>query len=63
MCLLFCFGLVPYGRMSLTNYVCSSIIGSFIYHGHGLGLFASLGDAFSLLVGAAVFTLQLLFSR
>lgn len=55
--------LAPYGRMSLTNYVCSSIIGSFIYYGHGLGLFAYLGDTFSLLVGAAVFTLQLLFSR
>ena len=28
-------GLVPYGKMSLTNYLTQSIIGSFVYFGYG----------------------------
>ncbi len=56
-------GLIPYGRMSLTNYLCSSIIGSFIYYNWGLGLYATSGPLFSLFTGMTIFTLQLLFSR
>ncbi len=56
-------GLIPYGRMSLTNYICGSAIGSFLYYHWGLGLFETAGPLCSLLIAAAVFTLQLLFSR
>ncbi len=56
-------GLIPYGRMSLTNYLCSSVIGTFIYYNWGLGLYATSGPLFSLLTGMAIFTIQLLFSR
>ncbi len=35
-------GLVPYGKMSLTNYLSQSIIGSFIYFGYGLSLYSEL---------------------
>ncbi len=58
----FC-GLIPFGRMSLTNYITSSIIGSFIYYRWGLGLFPVLGPTYSLLIGTGVFLGLQLFSR
>lgn len=54
-------GLVPYGKMSLTNYLTQSIIGSFIYFGYGLGLYKHLGVAASFGVGILLFVLQLAF--
>lgn len=54
-------GLVPYGKMSLTNYLTQSIIGSFIYFGYGLGLYNYLGVAASFVVGILLFILQLAF--
>lgn len=54
-------GLVPYGKMSLTNYLTQSIIGSFIYFGYGLGLYNYLGVAASFGVGILLFVLQLAF--
>ncbi len=56
-------GLIPYGRMSLSNYICASIIGSFIYYHWGLGLYAVSGPLFSLLTGIVIFTILLFFSR
>lgn len=55
--------LVPYGRMSLTNYISSSVIGSFVYYGYGLGMYRYLGMAPSLLAGIGIFVALLLFSR
>lgn len=52
-------GLVPYGKMSLTNYLSQSIIGSFIYFGYGLSLYSELGVAASFGVGIVLFILQL----
>lgn len=52
-------GLVPYGKMSLTNYLTQSIIGSFIYFGYGLGMYRYLGVAASFGVGILLFVLQL----
>jgi uncharacterized protein len=31
------------GRMALTNYLFQSIVGTFVFYGHGLGLYARLG--------------------
>ncbi len=56
-------GLVPYGRMSLTNYIGSSFIGSVLFYGYGFGLYARLGSLVSLLVALSIFTAQSLFSR
>lgn len=54
-------GLVPYGKMSLTNYLTQSMIGSFIYFGYGLALYDRLGIAASFGVGVCLFVLQLAF--
>ena len=55
--------LVPYGKMSLTDYVSQSIIGSFLYFGYGLGLHQYCGTTYSLLIGIAFFLLQLVFAH
>lgn len=53
----------PYGKMSLTNYITQSIIGAFIYFPIGLYLAPYCGYTVSLLIGVAVFALQMLFCR
>jgi uncharacterized protein len=53
--------LAPFGRMSLTNYITQSVIGSFIYFGYGLGLYAYTGATYSVLIGLGLFVLQLSF--
>ena len=54
-------GIIPYGRMSLTNYITQSIIGSFIFYNWGLHL--KLGHTHSLLVGIGIFAVQFVFAR
>ena len=53
-------GIIPYGRMSLTNYITQSIIGSFIFYNWGLHL--KLGHTHSLLVGIGIFAVQFVFA-
>ena len=48
-----------FGRMSLTNYLLSSIIGCTIFDGWGLGMYKYLGVTLSLLTGIAIVTLQI----
>lgn len=55
--------LMPYGRMSLTNYITQSIVGSFLFYNWGLALHAELGITASFLVGICLFLLQYLFCR
>lgn len=55
--------IIPYGRMSLTNYISQSIIGVCLYYGFGLGLYRVTGSTVTLLIGLSIFTLQWLFSR
>lgn len=55
--------IIPYGRMSLTNYISQSIIGVFIYLNFGLGMYKYCGATLSTLIAIGIFTLQLLFSR
>jgi uncharacterized protein len=55
--------LSPLGRMSLSNYVIQSIIGSIIYYGFGFGLYRYTGATFSLLIGIILFLIQLVFCR
>lgn len=54
-------GLEPFGKMSLTNYVTQSLLGSVVYYGFGLGLYKYTGATFSLLTGIFLFILQLWF--
>ena len=52
----------PIGRMSLSNYIMQSMIGSFIYYGFGLGLYQFTGATYSLLIGIALAFVQGYFS-
>lgn len=55
--------LAPYGRMSLTDYVSQSVIGSFLYFGYGLELHKVCGTTYSLLVGFVFLALQVSFAH
>ena len=52
-----------YGKMSLSNYIGQSVMGSFIFYGWGLGMYQYLGITYSLITGIALFFLQYAFSR
>lgn len=51
------------GRMSLSNYIMQSIVGSFIYFGFGLGLYQYTGSTYCLLIGICLAALQWSFSN
>jgi len=53
----------PLGRMSMSNYIIQSMLGSFIYYGYGLGLYEFAGSTYAVLIGIGLITLQILFSR
>lgn len=55
--------LAPYGRMSLTNYITQSIVGSMLFYNWGLALHDDLGITYSALLGIGLFILQLAFCR
>lgn len=52
----------PLGRMSLSNYIMQSILGSFIYYGFGLGLYQYTGATYCLFIGLALAIFQGCFS-
>jgi uncharacterized protein len=54
---------VPIGRMSLSNYLFQSLVGSVIYYGFGLGLYQYTGATYCLSIGITLAVLQGLFSR
>lgn len=56
-------GLHFYGRMSLTNYIGQSIIGSIIFFPYAFGLADTLGIAWSFVLGLGIMILQIQFSR
>lgn len=56
-------GLRYYGRMSLTNYISQSVIGSLVYFPFALGLAPYCGCFASLLLGIVLACLQILFCR
>ena len=53
----------PLGRMSMSNYIIQSILGSLIYYGYGLGMYQFAGSTYAVLTGIGLITLQILFSR
>lgn len=55
--------LIPYGRMSLTNYIVQSMVGSMIFYNWGFGMYRYLGITASAFVGILLFLLQLGFCR
>lgn len=55
--------LAPIGRMSLSNYIFQSLVGTSIYYGFGLGLFKYTGATYCLLIGVALAIIQWWLSR
>lgn len=55
--------ITPYGKMSLTNYITQSIIGSLIFYNWGFGMHAHLGITASFFVGILLFLAQFAFCR
>jgi uncharacterized protein len=51
-----------FGRMSLSNYIMQSIMGSTIYYGFGLGLYRYTGATYCVLIGITLATIQGYFS-
>ncbi len=51
------------GRMSMSNYIMQSILGSFIYYGFGLGLYQYTGDTYCLLIGLMLMLIQWSFCK
>jgi uncharacterized protein len=51
----------PIGRMSLSNYIIQSVIGSCIYYGFGLALYQYTGATYSILIGITLAVLQGMF--
>jgi uncharacterized protein len=51
------------GRMGLTTYLMQTIFGTLIFFSFGLGLLFELGAFFTLLIGLAVFIIQIFFSN
>lgn len=54
---------IPYGRMSLTNYIGQSVIGGTIYYGYGLSLYDDTGATACLLIAVLILAVQFWFSR
>lgn len=52
--------LIPYGKMSLTNYITQSLLGGTIFYSWGLGLSVSITMSF--LIGVGIFIVQYIFS-
>lgn len=50
------------GRMSLTNYLLQSLIAGVLFHGYGFGLYDRLDHGGLILVSAAIFVVEILFS-
>jgi len=53
--------LIPFGKMSLTNYIMQSVVGAFIYYRYGLGMVEYTGATYCLLIGIVLFVLQISF--
>ena len=53
----------PYGKMSMSNYIMQSMLGSFIYYGFGLGLYKYTGSTYCILIGLSLAIAQWFFSN
>jgi uncharacterized protein len=54
---------IPFGKMSMSNYIIQSVIGSAIYCGFGFGLYKYTGATYSLFIGLVLAVFQWIFSN
>lgn len=54
--------LAQVGRMALTNYLMQSIICTFLFYGHGLGLFGDVDRGAQVLIVVSIWVFQIAFS-
>jgi uncharacterized protein len=54
--------LSPVGRMAFTNYILMTLIGTFIFYGHGLGLFGSVERKIQILIVPGIWLVLLILS-
>lgn len=52
-----------FGRMSLSNYIIQSILGSFIFYGWGLGIYKYTGATYGILIGLFLTILMGMFCK
>lgn len=55
--------LAPAGRMTLTNYLAQSLLGTLVFYGYGLGMWGRIGHAGQLILVSIIFVAQVAFSR
>lgn len=51
------------GRMGLTTYLIQTFFGVLIFHSYGFGLLTDVGALYSLLIGIALFIIQIVFAK
>jgi uncharacterized protein len=54
--------LIPFGRLSLTNYITAAIIMTTAYYGYGFGLMEKIGPAAAFVFSLSIATAQIIFS-
>jgi uncharacterized protein len=55
--------LAPFGKMSLTNYMVQSMLGSFLYYGYGLALYKYTGASFNIMIALTIILIQITLSK
>ena len=55
--------LLTYGRMSLTNYLLQSLLGTALFYNWGLGLYRHVDVIYGTLAGVGIILVQYLFCR
>lgn len=53
---------IPFGKMSLTNYIAQSIIGVSLFYGFGFNLYKTTGATACLIIAVLIFIALLIFS-
>ena len=56
-------GMTFFGRMSLTNYLLQSVIGTWLFYNWGLGLYRHVDVVYGTLLGVGIILVQYLFCR
>ncbi len=55
--------LAPAGRMALTLYLMQSLVGTWVFYGHGLGMWGQVGRVGQVVLVLSVFAVQLVFAH